>query len=233
MAKAKESIFKDIDIRKLEQHVTPVGELAYGFITEPSTEYDEKGQYFIKLKLKTDDKKTQKLIDLIDSEAQKAFDMAAERIENPSERKKLKQSVPSYQTEEDKDGNETEYTVFNFKRKATRYDKQGKEHDVQLKLFDSVGQPLDAEGLELWSGTELAIAFKLIPFYTATVGVGVSHRIEAVQIVKAVSGGDNRTAEDYGFKKQAGGFVGDKEADPDEEEAEAVAEVTTADEGDY
>lgn len=230
MAAKKDSIFKDIDVRKLPQHVTPVGELAFGYITEPSREYDEKGQYFLKLKFPTDDKKTQKLITLIDDEAKKAYDMAKERIENASERKKLKQATPSHAPEEDEEGNETGYTVFNFKRKATRVDKNGKEKVVTLKLFDSVGQPIDPDGLEIWGGSEIAVAFKLVPFYTSGVGAGVSHRIEAIQVVKAVAGGDQRSAEDYGFQKQAGGFVG-SEADPDEDEDTEATEDETPDSG--
>ena len=148
--------------------------------------------------------------------------------------------------EEDEDGNETGNVLFNFKRKAVRIDKKGNEKPVKLVLFDSVGRPVEQEGLELWGGSEIAVAFKLVPFYTAGVGVGVSHRIEAIQIIKAVAGGDNRSAEQFGFKKHEGFIGGDSAVrdDEDDEEAEApdgdeepdndgIAEAADDDGGDY
>lgn len=218
MPAKRESIFKDIDVRKLPQHTTAVGELAFGYITEPSTEYDEKGQYFLKLRFPAESKEAKRLIKIIDDAAEKAYDMAMERIESAAERKKLKRADPSYSMEEDEDGNETGNVLFNFKRKAVRVDKKGNEKPVKLVLFDSIGRPVEQEGLELWGGSEIAVAFKLVPFYTAGVGVGVSHRIEAIQIIKAVAGGDNRSAEQFGFKKHEGFVAAADEADEQEEE---------------
>lgn len=243
MAPKRESIFKDIDVRKLPQYTTAVGELAYGYITEPSTEYDEKGQYFLKLKFPAESKEAKRLVKIIDEAAQQAYDMAMERIESAAERKKLKRADPSYALEEDEDGNETGNIIFNFKRKATRIDKKGNEKPVKLVLFDSVGRNVEQEGLELWGGSEIAVCFKLVPFYTAGVGVGVSHRIEAIQIIKAVAGGDGRTAEQFGFKKHEGAFMGneavsDDEAEDDAEETpdnDGIAEAAESaeEEGDY
>lgn len=243
MPAKRESIFKDIDVRKLDQHTTAVGELAFGYITEPSTEYDEKGQYFLKLRFPAESKEAKRLIKIIDDAAQQAYDMAMERIESAAERKKLKRADPSYSMEEDEDGNETGNVLFNFKRKAVRVDKKGNEKPVTLRLFDSIGRPVEQEGLELWGGSEIAVAFKLVPFYTAGVGVGVSHRIEAIQIIKAVAGGDGRTAEQFGFQKHEGFIGGDSavksdETDDDEEldeepDNDGIAEAAGDDGGDY
>lgn len=244
MALKRESIFKDIDVRKLPQYTTAVGELAFGYITEPSTEYDEKGQYFLKLKFPASSKEAKRLVKIIDEAAQQAYDMAMERIESAAERKKLKRADPSYALEEDEDGNETGNIIFNFKRKATRIDKKGNEKPLKLVLFDSVGRNVEQEGLELWGGSEIAVAFKLVPFYTAGVGVGVSHRIEAIQIIKAVAGGDNRSAEQFGFKKHEGFMAMAEEDDVEEEEehdeydkaegeASAKAVESAEEEGDY
>lgn len=237
MAKKNTNIFHDVDIRKLKQHVTPVGVAVSAFITAPSTEYDEDGQYFVKLKLPTKDKSTQQLIRLIDTEAKAAYNDALERLETPAERKKCKQADVSYKPEEDDEGNETGYTLFNFKRKAVRKDKNDNIKPVKLPLFDSMGRVVDPEGLDVWGGSEIAIAFKLVPFYTPQVGVGVSHRIEAIQLITVVSGGDQRTADDFGFQKQEGGFTGTGGDDSDEDDAaeEETEDESTDDskEGDY
>lgn len=226
-----DNIFKDTDIRKITIHHTPVGIASAVFITDPSTEYDDDGQYFIRLKFKTASKECKKLVAIIDEARQAAFDAAMELLEKPVDKKNLKLADPSYKLEEDDDGNETGYTVFNFKRKAIRTNKKGEVRPVTLPLYDSVLQPItERENLEVWSGSEIAVAFRLMPFYTARLGVGVSHRIEAVQILKAVAGDGNRNAEDFGFQRQSGGFVGgeaEEEEDdlpgpptPDDEESE-------------
>lgn len=235
MAKKNTNIFHDVDIRKLKQHVTPVGIAVSAFITAPSTEYDEDGQYFVKLKLPTKDKSTQQLIKLIDAAAESAYNDALERLETPAERKKCKQADMSYKPEEDDDGNETGYTLFNFKRKAVRKDKNDNIKPVKLPLFDSVGRVVDPEGLDVWGGSEIAIAFKLVPFYTPQVGVGVSHRIEAIQLITVVSGGDQRTADDFGFQKQEGGFTGGDDSDEDDATEEETEDESSGDseEGDY
>lgn len=233
MAKKNTNIFHDVDIRKLKQHVTPVGVAVSAFITAPSTEYDEDGQYFVKLKLPTKDKSTQQLIRLIDTEAEAAYNDALERLETPAERKKCKQADVSYKPEEDDDGNETGYTLFNFKRKAVRKDKNDNIKPVKLPLFDSMGRVVDPEGLDVWRGSEIAIAFKLVPFYTPQVGVGVSHRIEAIQLITVVSGGDQRTADDFGFKPQEGGFIGDSDEDDAAEEETEDESTDDSEEGDY
>lgn len=237
MAIKKESIFSDIDVRKLNTYTTAVGELAIGYITEPSKEYDERGQYFIRLKFPAESKEAKRLIKLIDEAAQIAYDMAQERITNVSERKKLKRADPSYGMVEDAEGNETGEVYFNFKRRAVRYDKQGEEKPVKLPVFDSLGQPVETEGLDIWGGSEIAVAFKLIPFYTAGVGVGVSHRIEAVQIVKVVSAG-SRTAEEFGFTKHEGAFNAAKAEDEEESDgndgtASAAEEEIAEEDEDY
>lgn len=240
MAKTQiKNIFKDTDIRKLPINHTPVGIAAAVFLTEPSTEYDEDGQYFIRLKFKTGTAECEKLITLIDEARQQAFDAAMELLESPKEKKNLKLAEPSYKEEEDEDGNPTGFTVFNFKRKAIRTDRKGNVKDVKIPLYDSVLQPIiDRENLEIWSGSELAIAFRLTPYYTERIGVGVSHRIEAVQILKAVSGGDNRKGEDFGFKAQSGGFTGGEEEEEQEEEETPTAprskvKPAAEDNGDY
>lgn len=219
MAKVTKNVF-DNDIRKLPKYTTPVGELAFGFITEPSKEFVEDGQYFAKLKFPAEDKNIKKLIDLIDKEREAAYNTACESVG-----KKIKEADASYKMEEDKDGNETGFVVINFKRNATTKDKNGNKKDVRIPIFDSMGRPVDKDGLEVWGGSELVVSFRLVPFYTAGVGAGVSHRLEAIQLLKVVSG-TSANAEEYGFEQHADGYA----ADGEESDAEEEVEVATKDE---
>ena len=52
MVKTTKSIFSDTDIRTIPINRTPTAETVCAFITEPSTEYDDDGQYFIRIRLK-------------------------------------------------------------------------------------------------------------------------------------------------------------------------------------
>ena len=50
MAKNNNNPFADVDIRKLKQHVTPLGVSTLTFLNKPSYEFDEKGCYSVKMK---------------------------------------------------------------------------------------------------------------------------------------------------------------------------------------
>lgn len=232
MARQTET-FKDVDIRKLPQYSTPIGIAAQCFLTKPSTEYDEDGAYFVKLKLPADEPATKKLLKIIDKAIDDAFSTAEEKAETGKERKALKRATPSYKMEEDEDGVETGNVLINFKRKAVRTTKDGDKKPIRLPLYDAGLRPIDPNEIELWGGSEIVIAFKLVPFNVGSVGVGVSHRLEGVQVIKAVAGGDNRTAESFGFTKMSG-FTG-AEADLDEDDGEGDFGNTSMDEedGDY
>lgn len=230
MAKQADT-FKDVDIRKLPQYCTPVAEAAQCFLTKPSTEYDEDGQYFVKIKLEADAPETKKLLKIIDRAADEAFSTAEERAETGKERKALKRAEPSYKMEEDEDGNETGYVLINFKRKAVRTTKDGTKKPIRLPLYDSVLNPISPDEIELWGGSEIIISYKLVPFNVGSVGVGVSHRLEAVQVIKAVSGGDNRTGDSFGFTKTSG-FTGAEANEDDEDEGESDTDASMDEEAD-
>ena len=197
---AKQEAFKDMDIRKLKQYRTPVGEAALCFLTEPSTEFNEDGVYVVKLKFKADDPKVVKMLQVIDEAADAAYQEVYDLAETPREKKAIIRATKSYKFEEDEDGNETGYVLVNFKRNATRKDrKTGSKSAIRLPMFNNVLTPINNEDIELWNGSELVVAFKLIPF-SKSIGVGVSHRMEAVQVIRAVVGGAGGNGESYGLE---------------------------------
>lgn len=223
MVKTTKSIFSDTDIRTIPINRTPTAETVCAFITEPSTEYDDDGQYFIRIRLKTASKECKSLIAAIDDARDKAYKQAEEKLTTPKERNALKMADTSYKEEQNDDGEETGYTTFNFKRKAYRLDKNGEKKSVTLPIFDIYGKPVQTEGLDIWSGSLVSVAYRLVPFYTAQLGVGVSHRIEAVQLNKLVSGG-GKSAEDYGFAVTES---------TDDDESETCEAMPDGENGDY
>lgn len=230
MAKATNDVFKNLDIRTLKQHNTPIGKAALCFLNKPSTEYNEDGVFFVKMRFNADEPATKKLIKIIDDAAQAAYQAAYEAAETPRAKKEVVKAKPSYWIEEDDDGNPTGYVTVNFKRAAVRKDKEGNKKPVRIPLFDVVGRPVDTDEVEIWGGSELIISFKLLP-YNKQIGVGVSHRLEAVQVIKAVSGGDNRTAADFGFK--AVEIDEENEGGEEKTNSETASAMGDGDDGDY
>ncbi|MEG1913021.1 MAG: hypothetical protein RR091_11085 [Cloacibacillus sp.] len=224
-----EDVFKNQDIRKIKQHHTPVGTAALIYLNKPSTEYNEDGVFCIKLKLPAAAKA---LIKTIDAEIETAEEAVLDACETEKQRKAVTRAKPSYTFEEDDEGNETGYVLFNFKRNATRKDRDGVKKPVNIPTFDATLRPIDLEEVEIWSGSEVAIAFKLVPYYKS-IGVGVSHRLEAVQVVKAVSGGAGRTAEQFGFAA-VDNFPDEEETTEQEDKKHVPAEkLDTEENGDY
>ena len=223
MVKTTKSIFSDTDIRTIPINRTPTAETVCAFITEPSTEYDDDGQFFIRIRLKTASKECKSLIAAIDDARDKAYKQAEEKLTTPKERNALKMADTSYKEEQNDDGEETGYTTFNFKRKAYRLNKNGGMENVTLPIYDIYGKPVQTEGLDIWSGSLVSVAYRLVPFYTAQLGVGVSHRIEAVQLNKLVSGG-GKSAADYGFAVTES---------TDDDESETCEAMPDGENGDY
>ena len=145
---------------------------------------------------------------LVDAEYAKA----EAACKNKLEKSKLKrvEDLPCKE-ELDDDANPTGYYLLNAKMKASGVSKKtGKTWKRTPALFDSAGRPITNTGsLQIWSGSEVRVAYTLEAFSTA-LGIGCSCRLEAVQIIRLVSGGQ-KDATGYGFGTEDAGFVGKEE----------------------
>ena len=72
-------------------------------------------------------------------------------------------------------------------------------------VFDSKGTPISKDIL-VWGGTTMKVAYEIIPYSNNMLGSGVSLRLKAVQVHDLVSGG-GASADSYGFKEEADGYV--------------------------
>lgn len=100
----------------------------------------------------------------------------------------------------DADENETGDFIANFKMVASGVSKKtGNKWTRKPALFDSKNKPVDSSKVIIWGGSILKVAFEIAPFYTDLVGAGASLRLQAVQILKLVEGGDG-DASSYGFE---------------------------------
>lgn len=101
--------------------------------------------------------------------------------------------------------------------------REGKKWSRKPQLFDALGRPIKGK-VDVWGGSELIIAFEFTEdgyFIPATGAYGIKLQLSAAQIVTLRQGGE-RSASDYGFGAQDGGFdasaLADQAAGADEED---------------
>lgn len=190
--------------------VTPIGEALWPKLYEPDTKFDPDGVYSVKLRIDKED--AYPLIEAFDAIVHERFEAEQEAAKNARERNKIKMADPCYTFEEDEDGNETGYVLMNFKSKASGVSKKtGKPWKRTIPVFDSKRSPIDLSSITIGNGSKIKVAYTASPFYTASIGVGISLRLEAVQVIELVEYGV-RSADGYGFSEEDG-FDADVHAD--------------------
>ena len=169
--------------------VTDVGKAIYPHLNKPDTRFQKEGVYKVTLELAPN--QAELLL--------KQIDEGVKVAQKESGSKSTKTANPPYK--KDEDGN----LQFNFKCKASGVSKTGQNWEQKPKVFDSKGTPLKDDKV-IWGGTTMKVAYEIIPYSNNMLGSGVSLRLKAVQIHELVSGG-GASADTYGFKEEANGFV--------------------------
>jgi len=189
---------------------TPKGVFKYPNVITPdygTKEYPKPdGEFNVRLILDAD--KAQALIKQLQPEFDKAVEKGREEFAKlpVANRKKLKDITINdfYAEVYDKDTEEpTGEFEFRFKSAASGKNKEGKRWERKLPVFDAKGVP--AKNLKsVWGGTVGKVSFSASPYFVAATGaVGLSLRLEAVQIIELSAGGA-RSASEYGFDAEDG-----------------------------
>jgi len=194
-------------------YTTPKGIAVFPWVNKPDTKFNPEGTYSIKLKLPTDDAKTQELIALID----KAMADAAAEAKKENPKKQIKSADAPYKPEYDDNGDETGNTLFTFKLKAKVKSKSGEVFSQRPKLFDAKGKAVTAN---LGGGSIVKVAFAIAPFYAPTLGAGVTLRLYAVQIIDLKTYGE-KSADAYGFGEEEG-YEGGSEGQAEDDVPQGV-----------
>lgn len=166
--------------QKLPTLVSPVGVAVYPWITKADTKFNPGGDYRTGLRMPLE--VAQPLIDKLEAIRQEAL----------AESKKLKKKPPKegnlpWQPVYDDEGNETGEIEFKFKTKAQITMKDGSVINKTIKVFDSKKELV--EGISIYGGSKLRVAFQAVPYDVAAVGVGLSLRMSSVQVIELVEGG--------------------------------------------
>jgi hypothetical protein len=187
--------------------LTPAGIAIFPKLNTPDTKFKAMGEYSVKLLLSAED--AQPIIDAYEKELATYFEAVKEELmkgdgKSKAKAKALKLAADKpFKPEVDDNGDDTGNMVVNFKMPA-RIAREGKE-DIVLRpdVFDAQGKKV-VKVPEIWGGSKLRVSGQLRPF-NAPIGVGVSLRLQAVQIIELRSGG-SRDAAGYGFGAEEGGF---------------------------
>lgn len=212
---------KDDKQQKRIKFITPTGVAIWPKLVEPDTKFDAEGTFSVRLRLGADD--AAELMQLMDEMADEAYaDAKAKLSEKPSDPKKIaaqKKQLEkltrndAYTMDVDDNGDETGDVVFNFKMSHVIKLKDGTTKRVWPKLFDAAGNPIKGKP-QIFSGSELRVACQLSGYFVpGTSAAGVSARLNAVQVIKLVSGGD---ASSFGFAKTDGYIAPDSNGDDDD-----------------
>lgn len=199
--------------------ITPKGVAIYPKLDKPDTKFDADGVYEVKLKFDptaTDGvigKTSATWAEIVEkAEAIRDEFLATTKADLQSGDGKAKAKAKSIsaldfgaEPDVDDDGNETGMIVVKVKMKASGVSKKdGKPWTRKPTLFDAKGKPLPANAPPIWGGSTLKAAAEVVPYYTAKDNVvGITLRLNAVQVIELVSG-QGRTASAFGFGEEDG-----------------------------
>lgn len=224
------------DKPKIAKMNTPLGTAKWPKLTEPdygTKDYPKpEGEYSTKLVFQEDDpafvkfrEKLEAYMVPVEAEAQAKFaelkKPQRDKLGSPSRNDLF---TPIY----DENDEPTGEVEMKFTMKAggvvKKGPREGKKWSRKPQLFDALGRPIKGK-VDVWGGSELIIAFSFTEngyFIPATGAYGIKLQLEAAQVVTLRQGGE-RSAGDFGFGKQEGGFdasqiASDNESDGEEED---------------
>lgn len=186
---------------------SPKGKFRYPTLTTPDTKFKEEGEYRVNLVLDADNKEAKALIASIDRMAAEKLSEVVAEAKTPAEKKKWGINNQPYQFLEDAEtGDPTGEVSFKFAMKASGISKKtGKEWNRKPVLFDAKGKRIvDTDDLKIGGGTIGKVSYEMHPYAPNTkIGVGVSLKLEAVQIIDLKTWGE-KSADEYGFGAEEG-----------------------------
>jgi hypothetical protein len=187
---------------------TPVGTAVWPKLNEPDTRWKAEGEYSVTLRLSAED--SAKIIQELEGYA----DVAYKSFCQQQGKNKLKRAGLPVQPVTDEAGEETGEHDFKFKLKARVETRRGDVFTQQVRLFDSKGTPMNED---VGGGSRIRVAGEINPWYTASLGFGLSLWVRAVQVIDLVEPKSGGSATSFGFSEVDGSFTTSGEQLGDEE----------------
>lgn len=182
---------------------TPRGVAKWICVNTPDTKFKDEGEYRVTLLLKG--KEADALKAKIDNAIKTAVVEAKANPDNAKHKKVIKPADAPYKADTDKEGNETGFTAFNFKAKASGKKKDGTPWTFKPRVFDVTALPIDLTKVQVWGGSEVKVSYEMalygIKNYSPKVGAGVSLKMAAVQVL-VLKTGSGKDASAFGFEAE-------------------------------
>ncbi len=182
---------------------TPQGTAIFPKLNEPDKKFNPEGVYSITLRLP--DAEAKPLIERLT----KMHDTFYKEECTKLGKKALKTGSKPWKVATDWD-KETEarvevpgFTDFSFKLKAKVTTKTGKSWEQRPALFDSRLQPLPPDGDPVGGGSIVRVNAEVYPWYTPSLGFGISLRPRGVQVLELKTYGP-KDATSFGFAEEDG-----------------------------
>lgn len=170
---------------------SPVGTAIYPFLERASTKFNDKGVYSTKLRLSGDE--ALKFKAQIDEWMEKSLEIAKESAETPAKAKKKKLNDAPYEEVLDEEGNETGEIDFKFKAMASGQRKDKTRWTFKLPIFDVKGKEIPSE-VGMAGGSTIRLKFNADEYDVPATGVGVSLKLQGVQLLKLQKYGNSMEA---------------------------------------
>jgi hypothetical protein len=238
------------DKPKVVKMNTPLGTAKWPKLSEPdygTKDYPKpEGEYSVKLVFDEDDPKFMAFREKLEAymvpvEAMAQAEFAKlkkpqrDKIGSPTRNDMF---TPIYDEDDEPTGQVEMKMTMKASGVVKRGPREGKKWSRKPQLFDALGRPIKGK-VDIWGGSELIISFSFTEpgyFIPATGAYGIKLQLEAAQVVTLRQGGE-RSASEYGFGKQEGGFDASEYTAPNEGEGEGEPEddlnhTPGADEGD-
>lgn len=193
---------------------------AFGFVNlvKPDTKYKAEGEFKIRVKVPCDAPGAIDQFEMLAQLATKAYDDVVKKAaKDPKFKATLKGKAPKVADMPFYKDDDDNTFVYTFKTKASYVSKkpgtEGQTITRTVPIFGPNGRYAPDDIPSFGAGSTVRISFSAADFFTAAVGAGITLRLEAVKLIKAVafSGadkdpfGDDDDAEDYSGTGSANG----------------------------
>lgn len=182
---------------------TPKGTAIWPRLNEPDRKFQPEGVYSVRLRLDEDDAapfqtKLSKLVEeLYKEECLKQGKKSLKRAPMPW--------GPATDYDKDTESKvEVDGVEFKFSMKAEVTTRAGKKWSQRPALFDAKLNPLPEDADNIGGGSIIRVSAEVYPWYTASLGFGISLRPRAVQVIELKAGGSSMDPTALGFEAEDG-----------------------------
>lgn len=168
---------------------SPTGIAVWPWLNEPDTRWDT-SEYKVTLKVNAEDAKL--FIESLASVYKEGYAAHSKELNKP----KLKKANMPWSEVVDDQGNATGEVEFKFKNKSS-YEYEKKTIETRVLLVDKSNHPVEGR---VGSGSEIKIGFEPFVWYVPSMGVGITLRLKAVQVLNLVEFGGSNASDEFDFE---------------------------------